>query len=314
MVGAEAVIDRTDIQKAQRQITSFIRYTPVIALEKKAFGVPGRLWLKLESMQHTGSFKVRGAFNRILASAVPSVGVIAASGGNHGAAVAYAARKLGYPAEIFVPEIASPVKVDRIKSYGATVTIVGRNFAEALNASLQQAEKTGALVVHAYNQPEVIAGQGTIGCELEQQAPDLDTLLVAVGGGGLIGGISAWYANRVKVVAVEPELSAAFHAARKAGQPIDIVASGIAADSLGARRAGELMFAIAQHYVAESVLVSDQAIRLAQQSLWQELRLVTEPGGATALAALLAGAYQPEPNERVGVLICGANTDPETVK
>jgi threonine dehydratase len=301
------MITRDDIQSAYRRLAGHIRHTPCISPGPGAFSVPGRLTLKLELLQHTGSFKARGAFNRMLTGRVPSAGVIAASGGNHGAAVAFAARALGHAAEIFVPTVSSPVKVERLHSFGAMVNQIGSNYKEALAASEQRAQQTGAMQVHAYDQDEVLAGQGTVGLELEQDAPGLDTLLVATGGGGLIGGIAAWYAGSVKVVSVEPATCPSLHAALAAGEPVDVPVSGYAIDSLGASRVGAKMFEIAQQYVAGSVLVSDDDIRDAQRALWRELRIVTEPGGATALAALLAGAYRAGPSERVGVLICGGN-------
>jgi threonine dehydratase len=307
------MVSPVDIEAAHQRIAPYIRETPVIALEPGALGVPTALWLKLESLQHTGSFKPRGAFNRLLTSDVPAAGVIAASGGNHGIAVAYAAQQLGIPAEIFVPTIATPVKIDRIRAYGARVTVTGEAYAEAFTASQQRAQEMGALVVHAYDQPEVLAGQGTLGREWESQVAGIDTLLIAVGGGGLIGGIAAWFAGRITIIGVEPEGSSAFAAALRAGERVDVSVSSIAADSLGARRVGALMFALTRHYRVNCLLVSDAAIQGAQRRLWQELRIVAEPGGATALAALTSGVYQPAPSERVGVLICGGNTAPSTV-
>ncbi|MBI4416469.1 MAG: threonine/serine dehydratase [Euryarchaeota archaeon] len=304
-----AVLTRADIEAAHARIRAYVRRTPVVTLEPAALGLPCRVTLKLESLQHTGSFKPRGAFNRVLSSRVPATGIIAASGGNHGAAVAYVARQLGFPAEIFVPEIASAPKVERIRAYGAKLVITGLTYADALEASLERAEKTGALMVHAYDQPEVLAGQGTIGLELEAQAPDLDALLVSVGGGGLIGGIAAWYAGRVRVVGVESEACPTFARALEAGKPVDVDVGGIAADSLGARRVGSHMFEVAQRFRLRSVLVTDAAIREAQRALWRHLRIVAEPGGAAGVAALLSGAYAPGEEEHVGVLISGANTE-----
>lgn len=300
---------RAEIEAAGKRLTGYVRTTPLIHLEDHAWGVAGQLTLKLELLQHTGSFKPRGAFNRVLSNSVPAAGVIAASGGNHGIAVAYVARQLGYPAEIYVPEACSPVKVERLRSYGAQVTIVGATYADALEASQERAAQTGALVVHAYDQPEVVAGQGTLGCEFEQQAPDLDTLLIAVGGGGLIAGVAAWFAGRVRVIGVEPTSATTMAAALKAGEPVDIPVSGIAVDSLGARRVGNLAFALVKEHVERVVLVNDDAIRQSQRALWNDLRIVAEPGGATALAALLSGAYRPAPGERVGVVVCGGNAD-----
>jgi threonine dehydratase len=271
--------------------------------------VNARIFLKLEALQHTGSFKPRGAFNCILSSDVPESGVIAASGGNHGAAVAYAAQQLGHRAEIFVPTITSRIKVERLEQYGATVNVVGRDYAEALAASEKRAADTGALKVHAYDDPRVLAGQGTLGMEFEEQVRGLESVLIAVGGGGLIGGAAAWYQDRVRVIGVEPERAPSLFKALEAGHVVEVETGGLAADSLGARRVGELMFPIAQKSVRRVVLVSDEQIIEAQRLLWQKLRIIAEPGGATALAALISGAYQPHPGERVGVVICGANAE-----
>jgi threonine dehydratase len=298
------------IEAAAARLAGYVRATPVIELEPRAFGSPALITLKLELLQHTGSFKPRGAFNRILSAQVPEAGVIAASGGNHGAAVAYAARQLGHVAEIFVPEPTPDIKVDRLRRYGARVVLVGANYAEAWSASQERALHTGALEVHAYDHPDVLAGQGTLAREFEAQAAALDTLLVAVGGGGLIGGVAAWFAGRMKVVGVEPERCPTLHAASVAGQPVDVEVSGLAADSLGARRIGALAFGLAQRYVAGVVLVTDEEIRQTQRALWDNLRILAEPGGAAALAGLRSGKYQPQPGERVGVIVCGGNTDP----
>jgi len=257
----------------------------------------------------TGSFKARGAFNSLLSAAVPDGGVAAASGGNHGAAVAYAARRLGHPATIFVPEIASPAKLAVIADQMADVVVSGERYADALALCEAHQAKTGAISVHAYDAPATIAGQGTVAAEWEADTGGIDTVLVAVGGGGLVAGIAAWFEGRVKVVGVEPEGSRALHAALEAGEAVDVPVGGIAADSLGARRTGALNLAIARRYVADVVLVPDQAIVDAMRTLWREARIVTEPGGAAAFAALLSGAYTPEPGERVGVLVCGANVD-----
>jgi threonine dehydratase len=304
------MIDQSTIEQAATRIAPHVRVTPCISLEPRAFGSPAQLTLKLELLQHTGSFKPRGAFNRILSATVPESGVIAASGGNHGAAVAYAARQLGYVAEIFVPEPTPDLKVDRLRRYGARVMLVGANYAEAYAASRDRAQQTGALEVHAYDQAEVLAGQGTLGRELERQAEALDTVLVAVGGGGLIGGVAAWFAGRVRVIGVEPERCPTLHAAREAGEPVDVDVSGVAADSLGARRIGNLAFAIAQQFVQDVVLVTDEEIRQTQRALWESLRVLAEPGGAAALAGLRSGKYQPRPGERVGIIVCGGNADP----
>ncbi|HET7035283.1 MAG TPA: threonine/serine dehydratase [Thermomicrobiaceae bacterium] len=304
------MVCREEVEAAARRISGYVRETPIIRLRGEELGLHGWLVLKLEQLQHTGSFKVRGAFNAILSQPIPAAGVIAASGGNHGAGVAYAARRLNVPAEIFVPESSPAVKVARLRGYGATVRQIGANFAEAQAACRERAAETGALNIHAYDQAEVLAGQGTLARELEAQAPELDTVLVAVGGGGLIGGIASWYDGRTRIVGVEPEAASTLWSAVQAGQPVDVEVGGIAADALGARRAGQLGFAVAQRHVDDVVLVPDEAILRAQQALWDELRLIAEPGGATALAALLAGAYTPRPDERVGVIICGGNTEP----
>ena len=307
------MIGQDEIEGAARRLGPHIRETPIVALEPGAMEMPGRVVLKLELLQHAGSFKARGAFNRILSADVPAAGVIAASGGNHGIATALAARTLGHKAEIFVPEISAPVKVARLKALGARVHVTGRDYQASLEASEARAQDSGALVIHAYNQPEVLAGQGTAGREFERQAPGLDTLLVACGGGGLIGGIAAWFRGRVRVVGVEPERCPTLSRALAAGRPVDIEPGGLAADSLGARRAGALAFEIAQAHVARVALVPDAAIRCAQLALWKTLRIAAEPGGAAALAALLSGAYVPEADERVGVLVCGGNVDPASL-
>ncbi|MEH2537813.1 MULTISPECIES: threonine/serine dehydratase [unclassified Bradyrhizobium] len=297
------------IVQCERLIRPFIRRTPVVEVDGAEFGLPGRtLTLKLELLQHSGSFKARGAFANLLTRDVPQAGVVAASGGNHGAAVAYAAMKLGKPAKIFVPSVASPAKVQRIRDYGADLAIEGDRYADALAASEIWAQQTGALPVPAFDQKETMTGQGTIGLELSEQAPDIDTLLVAVGGGGLIAGIAAWYAGRIKVVGVEPLASPTLTRALEAGHPIDAEAGGLAADSLAPRRVGEQVFPIVQKYARQSVLVSDAAIADAQATLWRALRIVAEPGGAAAFSAILSGTYKPAAGERVGVIISGGNT------
>jgi threonine dehydratase len=307
---AAALVTRPDIEAAAGRISSRVRRTPVIDLEAGALGVTGRVSLKLELLQHTGSFKPRGAFNRVLSSGVPAAGLVAASGGNHGLAVAYVARELGTPAEVFVPTSSSAVKVSRLRQYGAQITVIGEYYADAYAASERRAAETGALIVHAYDHPEVVAGQGTVGAELDRQLPGLDTVLVAVGGGGLLGGIAAWFGSQARVIAVEPEHIPTLAAALDAGHPVDVKVGGIAADSLGARRIGEVGLRAAQDAQVQSVLVSDQAIAAARQQLWDEMRVAAEAGGATALAALTCGAYHPKPDERVAVVVCGANTDP----
>jgi threonine dehydratase len=302
-------IDRDQISATEKIIRPHIRRTPVIELDGSDFGLePIHLVFKLELLQHSGSFKARGAFANLLLRDIPQAGVVAASGGNHGAAVAFASMKLGVPAKIFVPTVASPEKIERIRSYGANLVVIGERYAEALAASEQWAAESGALTIHAYDQPETLLGQGSVGFEFEQQSPNLDTLLVAVGGGGLIGGVASWYANRIKIVGVEPEAAPTLHNALQAGHPVDSPAGGIAADSLAPKRVGELMFPIAQKFVSGVTLVTDDAIRQAQQALWRVLRIVAEPGGAAAFAALLSGRYKPQPGERVGVLVCGGNT------
>ena len=307
-------IEKATIEQAAARIAPYVRRTPVIDLAAGTFdGIAGPLSLKLECLQVTASFKPRGAFNRMLSAKVPASGVIAASGGNHGIAVAHAAKTLGHRAEIFVPEVISAAKVARLKELGAVVNITGKVYGDALAASQKRAAETGALVLHAYDQPEILAGQATVAREFAEQAPGLDTVLVAVGGGGLIGGMAAWYRGKTKLVAVEPKTSRALHAALAAAAPVDVEVSGIAADSLGARRVGALMFPLAREYVERVVLVDDAAIVAAQKGLWRALRVVAEPGGAAALAAMLSGAYTPAPRERVGILVCGANCDPGSV-
>ncbi len=290
-------------------IRPYIRRTPVLAIDGADVGLRlGKLWLKLELMQHSGSFKARGAFTNLLTRKVPKAGVVAASGGNHGAAVAYAAMVLKIPAKIFIPSVASPAKVQRIRDYGADLVITGDRYADALAASEAWVERTGAMPVHAFDQDETMLGQGTIGIELDEQAPEIDTLLVSVGGGGLIGGLAAWYASRIKVVGVEPEAAPTLTKALQAGRPVDAEAGGIAADSLAPKRVGERVFPIAQRHVRQTVLVTDDAIRQAQERLWQAARIVVEPGGVAAFSALLSGAYQPESGERVAVVLSGGNT------
>ena len=264
--------------------------------------------LKLEQLQHAGSFKARGAIANLLLRDVPAAGVVAASGGNHGAAVAWAAQQLGVPATIFVPTISAPAKLDRIRGYGATLVVTGDRYADALAASQEWSADHDALVVHAYDQPLTLLGQGSVALELSEQAPELDTVLVPVGGGGLVGGIAAYYAGDVQVVGVEPTGAPTLTAALAAGEPVDAEAGSIAADALAPRRVGELMFPVAQRFI-RTVLVTDDAIRAAQESLWDRARLFAEPAGATAYAALVGGAYRPAPGERVGVVISGANTN-----
>ncbi len=308
------MIDRSGIAEAMGQITPHIRTTPVLELEKGAFGLDCRLTLKLEFLQVTGSFKPRGAFNRLLSREVPPAGVIAASGGNHGIAVAHAARCLGIKATIFIPTIAAPAKLRAIRDSGADVVVTGATYAEALAASAARVEATGALIVHAYDQPEVVLGQGTVGLELRHQVKELDCVMVAVGGGGLIAGIAlAYQGSGTRVIGVEPKLAPTLHDALAAGRPVPVAVSGIAADSLGAREAGGIALDIARAQALRVLLVEDEAIRSAQRALWRELRILVEPGGAAALAALLSGEHPIEAGERVAIVLCGANTDPADV-
>jgi threonine dehydratase len=292
-------ITRERIAATEHLIRPYVRRTPVIEAEGVTF--------KLELLQHSGSFKARGAFTNLLTRQVPAAGVVAASGGNHGAAVAYAAQKLGKRARIYVPSVSSPAKIERIRSYGAELVVIGERYADSLAESEKWAAQSGALRIHAYDQEGALLGQGTVGCELESQAK-LDTLLVAVGGGGLIGGIAAWYEGRVRVIGVEPVEAPTLTRALEAGEPVDAPAGGIAADSLAPRRVGSLMFPIAKKHVERVLLVEDDAIRAAQRKLWESLRIASEPGGAAAYAALLSGQYRPQSAERVGVLVCGGNT------
>jgi threonine dehydratase len=281
----------------------------VVEVDAADFGMPAApLTLKLELLQHTGSFKTRGAVTNVLLRSVPPAGIVAASGGNHGVAVAWAAMRFGKPARIFVPAVASPAKLERIRAYGAELVVTGERYNDALLASQQWMARSGAMPIHAYEQRETLLGQGTVALEMEEQAPAIDTLLVACGGGGLIGGIAAWYRGRVRVIGVEPELCPTLYRALEAGHPVDAETGGIAADSLAPLRVGEIMFPIAQQFVERVVLVTDDAIRDAQEALWSTLRIVAEPGGAAAMAALLSGRYTVSPGERVGVVICGGNT------
>ncbi len=301
-------ISRAEIEAAHARIAPHIRRTPVWTLPK-AFGHDGPVSLKLEFLQHAGSFKTRGAFNTLLSKPVPAAGVAAASGGNHGAAVAFAARRLGVRARIFVPEISSPAKVAVIRSHGAEVVIGGARYADAQAACDLYVAETEALRIHPFDADATIAGQGTLGPEWEQDGSALDTVLVAVGGGGLISGVASWWAGRVKVVGVEPQGSRALHAALQAGGPVDVEVDSVAADSLGARNTGALVHSICSRAVDHVALVADEAIRDAQALLWREHRMATEPGGAAALAALISGAYKPRSGERIGVLLCGANVE-----
>jgi threonine dehydratase len=307
------MITKEDIRAAAQRIAPYIRTTPVIRLEAGWFDNKGDTFLKLESLQVTGSFKPRGAFNRLLAGPIPPAGVIAASGGNHGIAVAYAAQKLGARAEIYVPGLATELKRKMLTDLGAQVVVAGNTYVEALAASEARAAETGALKVHAFDDAGTVAGQGTIAIELDAQLPDIDTVLVSVGGGGFIGGIAAWFAGRVKVVAVEPERCPTLNRALQARVPVDVETGGIAADSLGCRRIGSVPFSVLLPTVSDSVLVSEEQIRAAQRVLWDKLRIASEPGGATAFAALASGAYVRSPGEKIAVVICGGNADPASL-
>ncbi|MBV6431637.1 MAG: Phenylserine dehydratase [Bryobacteraceae bacterium] len=306
-------ITRGRILEAAERIRPYVRRTPVMALTEGELGVDAEVVLKLELLQHTGSFKPRGAFCRMLAAEVPAAGVTAASGGNHGLAVAYAAANLGHRAEIFLPSLSPAFKVAKVRSYGAEAHVVGRHYLEALAACEARARETGAMAVHAYNQEETLAGQGTVGVEIGEQVPGVDTVLVATGGGGLIGGIAAWFRGEVKVVSVEPVGCASLAAAFEKGERVAVEVGGLAADSLGAAMVGELMFPIARKYVSGAVVVEEEEIREAQRVLWRDFGIVAEPGGATALAALLSRRYKPAKGERVVVVVCGGNTEPGTV-
>ena len=303
------MITPADIAAAHERISPYLRRTPV--MDVRLPGIANPVTLKLDCFQRSGAFKARGAFNSLVGNEEAlAAGVAAASGGNHGAAVACAADALGLKAHIFVPTISSPAKVAKIRSYGAEVLVQGAVYAEALALCEAYIASSNAVSVHAYDAPLTVAGQGTLAVELEQQAPDLDTVLVAVGGGGLIGGVAAWYEDRARVVSVEPETSRALHAAREAGRPVKVDVSGIAADSLGASTIGTLPFEITQKYVNDYLLVSGEAIEAAQRWLWDHCRIITEPGGCAVLAALLEGVYVPQPGEKVCAVICGGNVDP----
>jgi len=297
------------IRATAERIAPYVRRTPVVEVDGADFGLDGvRLVFKLEYLQHAGSFKTRGAFNNLLTRSIPEAGVVAASGGNHGAAVAYAAMKRGIPATIFVPSVASPAKMEQIRGYGARLEIAGERYNDALLASEKWVAQSHALAIHAYDQVETLQGQATVGLEFEAAAPKLDALLVAVGGGGLIGGVASWFAGRVPVIGVEPEEAPTLTRALEAGEPVDAPAGGIAADSLAPKRVGILNFPIAKRYVERTVLVTDDAIRAAQEALWKTLRIVAEPGGAAALSTLTSGAWKPRAGQTIGVLVCGANT------
>ena len=297
------------IRAVHERISPYIRRTPVLEVDGADFGLAGRrIVFKLEFLQHAGSFKTRGAFNNMLTREIGPAGVVAASGGNHGAAVAYAAMRTKRPATIFIPTVASPAKMEQIRSYGARLEVGGDRYDDALRASEAFVAQSKATAIHAYDQYETLQGQATVGLEFESQAPELDALLVAVGGGGLVGGIGAWYRGRVPLIGVEPEAAPTLTRALAAGEPVDSPAGGVAADSLAPKRVGSLMFPVAQRYMKGTVLVTDDAIREAQQVLWKTLRIVAEPGGAAALAAIVSGAWKPASEKTVGVVLCGANT------
>ena len=299
-----------EINTAAQRIRDHIQVTPV--MQTRGFGLDHTVELKLEHMQHTGSFKARGAFNTLLGAPVPEAGLVAASGGNHGAAVAYAASKLGHRARVYVPEMAGPAKIALIRNSGADLQVVPGAYANALEAARAYEAETGAMQVHAYDAPATVAGQGSCFAEWQAQGLQADTLLIAVGGGGLVAGALGWFDGGRRIVAVEPETSCALHAALKAGAPVDVDVSGVAANALGARQIGSICFDLARSQDVRSLTVTDSAITAAQAALWQERRILVEPAGATALAALMSGAYRPAPGERVAVLICGGNiaTDP----
>src|SRR3954469_5632801 len=297
------------IRAAADRIAPHVRRTPLLEADGADFGLDGiRLVFKLEFLQHAGSFKTRGAFNNLLSREIPAAGVVAASGGNPGAAVAYAAMKRRVPATIFVPSVASPAKMEQIRGYGARLEVAGERYNDALLASERWTTSNPALAIHAYDQWETMQGQATVGLEFESQAPKLDALLVAVGGGGLIGGIAAWFAKRIPVIGVEPEEAPTLTRALEAGEPVDAPAGGIAADSLAPKRVGERVFPIVRQHVKQVVLVTDEAIAQAQRKLWSTLRVAAEPGGATALAALLSGRVTPRPGARIAVVVSGGNT------
>jgi threonine dehydratase len=307
-------IDAELIAQARRRIAGDVRRTPLMRLPGAALGVPcAELWLKLEHLQLGGSFKARGMFNRMRSHAVPAAGVVVASGGNAGIAVAQAAKALGVRCEVFLPELSTPAKRAALAALGATVVIGGPAYVDALAACLARQRETGALLMHAYDQPEVVAGAGTLAAEIEEEAGLPDRVLVSVGGGGLIAGVAAWFASRCRVEALEPVGSPTLHAARAAGEPVDVEVSGLAADALGARRIGSIAWPICQQHVSAVHLLPDEAIRAAQRQLWTNLRLAVEPAAALPLAALRCAAVQPGPQERIALVLCGANFDPASL-
>ncbi|RZI75530.1 MAG: threonine/serine dehydratase [Variovorax sp.] len=321
-MNASAVDWHADIAAAAQRLHAraghFLRETPLWKLPASALGLDGaaagvEVWLKLEQLQTGGSFKARGMMNRLLANDIPASGVIVASGGNAGIATAAAARALGVRCEVFLPGVSPEAKRARLRALGAEVVVVGEVYSDALAACVARQRETGALMTHAYDQPEVVAGAGTLGREIEQQGGLPDSVLVSVGGGGLIGGLAAWFAQRSRVVALEPERAPTLFAAREAGAPVDVEVGGVAADSLGARRIGALSWEIAQQQVRDALLLSDEAIRAAQLWLWKELKLAVEPAAALPLAALQSGAYVPRRDEKVCLVVCGANVDPASL-
>lgn len=304
-------------QRLQAHGRGFVRQTPLWKLPAQAFGIAQagvEIWLKLEHLQASGSFKARGMMNRLLSHPIgQDAGVVVASGGNAGIATAAAAQALGVPCEVFLPAISTEAKRARLRSLGARVVVEGAAYADALAACLAHQRETGALLTHAYDQEEVVAGAGTLGREIETQGGLPDTVLVSVGGGGLIGGLAAWFETRSRIVALEPERAPTLYRAREAGEPVDVEVGGIAADSLGARRIGAISWEVTQAHVRDALLLPDEAIRAAQQWLWQELKLAVEPAAALPLAALQTGAYQPREGEKICLIVCGANVDPATL-
>lgn len=318
MMGGHMALTREHItataQRLQGGPQGFLRETPLLKLPGTAFGVNcAQVWLKLEHLQTSGSFKARGMLNRLMANTIPASGVIVASGGNAGIATAAAAKALGVRCEVFVPTVSSPAKRAKLAELGADVVVTGAAYAEALAACLDRQRETGALLTHAYDQPEVVAGAGTMAMEIEAQGGMPASVLVSVGGGGLIAGIASWFGSRARVVALEPELAPTLYRAREAGQPVDVAVSGVAADSLGAKRIGAIAWDVTQQHVKDALLLPDAAIRAAQLWLWSELKLAVEPAAALGLAALQTGAYVPRADENVCLVICGANVDPATL-
>jgi threonine dehydratase len=309
-----AMVDRAAIELAGRRIFEDVRRTPLWRLSGRQLGLDvAEVWLKLEQLQVSGSFKARGMFNRMRSLPPPAAGVVIASGGNAGIAVATAAQALKVPCEVFLPEVSTPAKRTRLASLGARVTVEGAQYPQALEACLRRQKETGAMLMHAYDQPEVVVGAGTLGLEIEQEAGLPDRVLVSVGGGGLVAGLAAWFDSRTHVDALEPVNAPTLHAARAAGQPVDVAVSGLAADSLGARRIGDIAWAVSQRHIAGVHLLTDEAIARAQQRMWSQWRLAVEPAAALPLAALWEGVVQPAPTEKVCVIVCGANVDPATL-